>query len=576
MIFKFISSNNIKLRTLSIQCLLEVGRQFYDFIEDQIDNISPTIKYLMINDEESCSILAYEFWCSIGDIEIARKTSKGYTCRNICNKVYRDLLEVIFKHLSQGNVNSDDSWNLPKAASTLLSILSQCCDYNLINEVIGFIGNNINQNNTLAKEASILAFGSILDTVHKECMAGLVINSIETLMNFLLDKNSPSSLKDATAWTLEKIADLYGDEFAKHGDLFDKLIYSITELLTNSSKRITCHLCKCIHYFSEHFRPIDGQVSSIFSKHVKSLLDIFLKLAFTPKSYDSDNNVAMNCFYVIGSIVENSAPDNKFIISSFFGYLVEAFKSTFIPSNFADNKMRYDYQAYIAASMEPCLITGYLELNFENAKELLSYIITTFKERGCVYEEGLMAASAIAIAIGAEFEPLVKEFGSYVIYALNSISDTSLCKTAIHSISDLIRSIGPHFSPYLEQIIPIILSILSNTEADKILKPHSFNVISDIFITCRDTAFLYFDNIMGLIGSALEAATLIPEDKEDSENIEYFEQLREHIIECLTCIFQTVKDLKKEENFKSFVPCIVNFINRINSNEYNPTTVNII
>jgi hypothetical protein len=238
--------------------------------------------------------------------------------------------------------------------------------------------------------------------------------------------------------------------------------------------------------------------------------------------------------------------------------------------------MRYDYQAYIATSIEPCLVTGYVSINFEAAKELITLITSTFQERNAVYEEGLMAASSVGLAIGTQFDPLVNEFGPYIIVALNSVNETSLCKVAIHSTSDLIRSIAEHFSKYLDQIIPLILGILSNTEADKQLKPHSFNVITDVFVVCKETVFHYFDSIMELIGSALEAATSIPEDKEDFESFEYFESLREHILECLTCIFHTVKDLKQEHIFKRYVMSIICFINKINQREYNPSTVCII
>jgi importin subunit beta-1 len=565
----------MKLRLIAIQCLLETARQFYDYIDDHIDHFTPTLKIIMEADDESCAILAYEFWCSVGDIEIARleTRSPNLPCRKICEKVYKEILPVIYKHLLVGSQNSEDSWNLCKASSCLLSILSQCCEFNLIQEVINYIGANIGQSSSLNKEAAIMAFGSILETVHRDNMANLVMNSIDTLINFLNDANSSNSLKDTTAWVIEKIAEIYGEEFMKNNDLFERLMNMIFNLLTLSRRKVVCHLANSLHHFSVAFKPQEGQNSNMMSKHMKNCLEILLKLAFTPKSYDADDNVALASFYAIGSLIENSAPDTRVIVSSFFNSLLDAFRSTLNPEFFESTKMRYDYQAYIAASLEPCFVSGYLSISFDGAREILEIIINTFKERKGVYEEGLMAASALALCVGSQFEPLVKEFGSYLIFALNSVTDTSLCKTAIHSTSDLIRSIGTSFSQYLDQIVPIILGILSNTEADKSLKPHSFNVISDLFITCKDSVFNYFDNIMELIGSALEAATFLTDDKEDFETIEYFELLREHILECLTCIFQNVKDMKKEEDFKRYVVPIVRFVNTINQREYNPTTV---
>lgn len=55
--------------------------------------------------------------------------------------------------------------------------------------------------------------------------------------------------------------------------------------------------------------------------------------------------------------------------------------------------------------------------------------------------------------------------------------------------------------------------------------------------------------------------------------LEYFELLREQIIECLTLIFNSVKDLGKDNEFRSFVPPIFDFINKINQKAYSPSVV---
>ena len=581
MILKHTKNTDVNIRKGAVHCLLEIGRSFYDYLEENISGLLSVTSYSMVNDEESVAILTYEFWCSIGDIEIARSQTRNTNlpCRQYCNRSYVQLLEVIYPHLLLINSNNnydEENWTLSKAASCLLSILSQCCDYDLIQSVINFIGSNINQANSFTQEASILAFGAILDTTHKENMSNLVVNSVDTLMSFMLDPNSKESLKDTTSWVIEKISELYGEYFLKHLDLFEKLYLNILNLLVTSKKKVVCHLCNSLHFFSLAFKPVDGQNSSILSKHLKNSFDTLLKLAFTSKSYDAEHNVAMSSFYAIGSLIEHSAPDTKFYIQGIFQELLEAFKSTLEAKYFENDKMRHDYQSYIATCLECCLISYKLTLNYEASKEILNLIIHSFKERNTVYEEGLMAASSIALAFGPGFDSLVNDFGSYLIYSLNSTNDTALCKTGIHSTSDLIRSIGPHFSKYLDQIVPIILNILSDREADKVLKPNAFNVISDIFVVCLDNAFKYFNEIMDLIGSALEAATYLPEDKEDFENLEYFESLREHIIECLTCIFHTVRDLNKEQEFKKYVEPIVVFINQINTNDYCPTIVNFI
>lgn len=78
---------------------------------------------------------------------------------------------------------------------------------------------------------------------------------------------------------------------------------------------------------------------------------------------------------------------------------------------------------------------------------------------------------------------------------------------------------------------------------------------------------------MGLIGIALEAAIILPNDFEDFETVEYFDTLREHIMECITCVIHTLKDLKQTDMFNNYVQGVMDFISKITQDSYNPNFV---
>jgi hypothetical protein len=44
--------------------------------------------------------------------------------------------------------------------------------------------------------------------------------------------------------------------------------------------------------------------------------------------------------------------------------------------------------------------------------------------------------------------------------------------------------------------------------------------------------------------------------------------LREHLVECLTCVFHTIKSIRKEAEFESYVVPILTFLYKINEKEY--------
>lgn len=418
-------------------------------------------------DEEQIIVLCYEFWCSVGDIEVARTASRnfGQKSKFYINKCFKILLPVIYSHLFNYNSSQDESWNKTKAASCLLSIMSQCSDYSLIEDVINFVSLNLNSNEgnstiLYKREAAILAFGAILDTTHSNQMKGIVTSSVNVILAFLLE-NNPASLKETTAWTIEKIAELYGEIFSSDLKQLSQFYETLLNLLTISSKKVICYILNAIHFLAKNFKPQEGQNSNVLSQYMNDSLELLLKLATIKESYDTENNVAMNCFFTIGSLIENSAPDTRYIITGFFKQLINAFQDTLKPNIFESNEIRFAYQGYIASCIEACLLCGNLELNPSDASKVLELIIQTFKERELVYEEGLMAASSLAGQTVETNVEYVKLFGPYLIHGLKQIKDTSLCRTAIHSTGDLIRALGSAFDNYIDQIIPLVLEILS-------------------------------------------------------------------------------------------------------------------
>ena len=117
----------------------------------------------------------------------------------------------------------------------------------------------------------------------------------------------------------------------------------------------------------------------------------------------------------------------------------------------------------------------------------------------------------------------------------------------------------------------MIIQILSDNDIDKSLKPISFLCISDLFYSCPKDVSPYFNNIMNLIGTALKAAIIFTPLNDDIDTFEYFKRLREHLIETISCIFFAIQELHREMDFTPFVQPIMEFINKVNSPEYNPS-----
>ena len=98
----------------------------------------------------------------------------------------------------------------------------------------------------------------------------------------------------------------------------------------------------------------------------------------------------------------------------------------------------------------------------------------------------------------------------------------------------------------------------------KELKPFCLRIISDLFISCRQEIFKYFDDIMKMIGGAIQACQMNYGTEMDSVDfINYLIKLKEGLLETLSCIFAAVEEKQKTTEFVPYAKEIVNFINII-------------
>jgi hypothetical protein len=94
-----------------------------------------------------------------------------------------------------------------------------------------------------------------------------------------------------------------------------------------------------------------------------------------------------------------------------------------------------------------------------------------------------------------------------------------------------------------------------------------------MFVNTRDEALKHYNKIMNLITTALQAATYVHDKNDDIDLIDYFKSLREHLLECITCIIHCLKDLQRMDLFDDYVMIVVDFAEKIVDEKYEPSMV---
>jgi hypothetical protein len=257
------ASPNLEIRVYSMQCLVEITRCYYDFLDDQMAMILEKTITHMEKDDEKVGIQAYELWCSLSDEENARIREKEHGVPNI--NVYKysqiasdHLLKMIIYHLMNRKKNEGDEWTLSKAASSLISNLSQCCEYEFITKVVSFVGENLSHTDPKIRDSSILAFTSILETRYKDHIREITMNALDSILNMMNDSNK--EVKESTSWCIEKICEFHTNAFLKDANKFDKLYSAILNNLAKGRK-IGVHLCNSLHYIAKSIKIEDNKTS---------------------------------------------------------------------------------------------------------------------------------------------------------------------------------------------------------------------------------------------------------------------------------------------------------------------------
>ena len=566
LIEKYVRDENEQIREIALKIFIEICRIYYDSLQDYIEKIFNFTKIIIEKDKESNKILCLEIWHTIGIEEnnrmnIIQKLKKQ--SQYILQRYFQPLGEICIKYIITDNYDNEED-SISKVCSQLISSMCRCCQYNFLSNMINYIGTNIKSPNDKIKYSALYVFYSIICTIHKNLFYPIVKDSLNMVSGILLNNDSPYHFKLLCANIIKSITKNFSEELINDSTYFDKMIILYLELFKISKKEILYILIISLNNLCKKVDWGENDQTNILSKYMQSLCEPLMNFCLKLEYYDKEYNLTFVSFILLGTLGERAALDVKNQMCNYFKLLTDMFQNTLNIKTFPNEDICNSYQEYIASCLSAFLSTGMADKNLTT--QLLQNIIQSFKNRNGLYDEGISLIGSISLYLQKDFKTVMNLISPYLINGLNSHDSPSICKFSIFCLSDIIRALENE-NNYISTYLPLILNILSDNNVDQTLKPNCFNIISDVFIYCPNEAFQFFDNIMKVIGGAMEATQITFNENSDLDTCNYFIGLREHLIETITCIFSAVKDIKKTNDFVPFVSTIVKYINII-ANDY--------
>lgn len=566
---KFVNNQKgSEIFTLIIQCFIEIGTKYYQFIEPYITKISELTTFIISSgNDEKLSILAFEFWCCIGDKEITLQGTpqyKGYV------EKYTNALQLILANIKKFSTSDDDDevndWNLSKSSAFLLSLIVQMSKKELIDQLIEYVTKNLSSSDWKLKNESLLIFGCLLDSPYKDKIKDILHNSIGGLLKLLSDESS--YIRKTVSWVICKVTELYPK-------LFDRAMLSSVvptlRISLNDINYVAVNICYCFSNLIKTLGDRDTvKNSNAFSSYFEPLFKDLFTIAYKETSYNKDCNLSLTAFLTISNLIDYSSHDKQDKLEEIMIYVLQAFESTINSTNNFDALKNYDFQSYLANIIHSILNKFLKTFSQENALKIFIIFENSFKQRNGVYDEAILAISSLALNQKGKFDILMIRFLNYLKFSLNKFNEMTLNKVALLATGDISRALGNNFANYSSEIIPILIQILASADVVKNNKIIAINTLGDIAMNITDQFFPFLDPIMKILFSACHLGLEIA-DEGDEDNQEYLVNLRLNLVESFTSIAFAMKDCNRHKEFATYVPTIFEFLKTIMTEKYQPS-----
>ena len=552
---------NIRIQSMTI--FSNLVSNYYKYFESFMGTLIDSIVQILDKDTEKSKKSCIDILLSIGEFEIYLTNSTYEICPNFSflDKYKDKISPFLLKYIKTDKFDSEEL-TLSQFCTMLINIMCQCCKFKFTEDMLTYYKDNIESNDPIIKLSALNVFKAILDTNEKQQIFHVVKTALPMLSTILLEKQTFFKVRKLIASIMKSITKNFGFLIVKNNDLFSKFMQLFLNLLSDPSKEIIISILNALNELIKHIPTNEYMPSNPLSNYSESYFKILLSLSQNIELYDFNYNVPKNALFTLGTYGQHVANDVKIISSNVFKTLVEMFNKTLDSKAFNNEQMRLNYQEYICMSLYYFLMNK--KCMDKDVRKLFDYVIKSFEQRQEIYEEGISLIGAISSVLQRGFITEMNIFNKYLLHGLNQINSLDICKSSLVTLSEIIASCENDFNIYVGEYLKLILNILSNNTIASDLKPHCLQIISDLFLHCRQEIFKYFDEVMKMIGGAIQACQMNYGTEMDTiDFINYLMKLKEGLLETLSCIFSAVEEEQKTTEFVPYAKDIVNFINII-------------
>ncbi|OUC40362.1 HEAT repeat protein [Trichinella nativa] len=571
-------SANENLKVAALQCLVKVMSLYYQHMEYYMPAALFSISVeAMKSSSQDVALQGIEFWSNVCDEELAlasdeeeakeKGKSLEVVCRNYAKQALPYVMPILLETLArQVDNDDDDEWVPAKAAGVCIMLLAQCVGDDIVEHAMPFITKNIASTDWHFRDASVMAFGSILDGPNVKILKPAVAQALPFLLT--LTKDPETAVRDTTAWCIGRICDLV-KEVVVEESMLASLLPALIEAL-QQEPRVASNICwalssltSAVYEVSLHQTPHGEQpVTYVLSPCFAGLVEQLLQTADRTDAYQSNLRIA--AYESLMSLIKDSPKDCYTVVQNTLLVILKRLNDLLqMEPNLQSANERsqfYDIEGLLCAM----LMTVVRRMTAQDLQRIADPIMNCLlqimknsceREGGGAMEDALLASASFAEGLGDSFQKYMTMFFPYVLIALKNREEYQVCSAAVGVCDDLSRVLKDRFAPYVPELMQLLYEILADASVEKSVKPNVLSLFGDIAMALENN----FNPYLNLVTQALASALNTEMNEDDYYQMEYVLNLRENCIVAFTGLLHGLKGNRESLDFLR--PFVLQFIN---------------
>ena len=562
-------SENVQIRRSAMEFLVKIASFFYHLLAPYMEVVYQLTFEAIRTDPRPSALQAIEFWSSICEEEIllnadekkmrARNERPEQVSANYVLSILGELVELLTSTMCRQEEDQQPStWNISMAAGTCLNLVAKAVGDPVIEEAMKFIGANIEGETWREVEASLFAFGSILEGVTSAAIAPLISSGLPTFAPLM--SSDVLLIAESASWTIGCICKYHADAIdSAHGSA---LLQAINEGMSGPP-RVAASCCWALNNLAESYADPESSTYAL-SPFYNDLMGTLLAVSVRDDAFEGNLRVA--AYTTISMMVETSADDCIEDVSSAFMILMERLRETLMTkvATEDEDRARSDLQALICSTLQS-VIERVEEGITPHAEALMELFMGVFNcNETSIHEEALIACGALIRAIDEEFANYMEMFFPVLTTAIANYHEASTCRVAIGIAGDCCRALDDGMVHFADDLVSLVLANLNSDDLPDSVKPVTLSLFGDIALAIESNYEPYVQATMGLLCQASEVTV----DTRYPALVDYANELRYNVLEGFTGIIQGLREGKKEQLIQENVNYLFQFLGFLYKDEF--------